>query len=161
MLRTFFEWMGNTSFSQGILNSVYQSAAYNLVHLLSMVIFAGAILVVDLRLLGKGLTTQPIAQVARAAQPWLIGGFLGLLLMRFAAVLFIKLLEKFPRFETSAYLLVSLIGLKLLVDWLANTPADPHRINFHSPSSPEFWIFWILMVACFSVGFIKPKPKRA
>jgi len=30
--------------------------------------------------------------------------------MRFAAVLFIKLLEKFPRFELSAYLLVLVIG---------------------------------------------------
>ena len=107
--------------------------------------------------------SAPAGHVGPHPKLWvvLMGGFLGLLLMRFAAVLFIKLLEKFPRFETSAYLLVSLIGLKLLVDWLANTPADPHRINFHSPSSPEFWIFWILMVACFSVGFIKPKPKRA
>ena len=42
---------------------------------------------------------------------------LGVILMRFAAVLFIRLLERFPRFETSAYLLVIVIGLKLLADW--------------------------------------------
>ncbi len=51
-----------------------------------------------------------------------LGGIIGLMLMRVAAALFIKLLEKFPRFETAAYLLVTVIGLKLLVDWWGNDP---------------------------------------
>ena len=48
---------------------------------------------------------------------------LGVILMRFAAVMFIKLLERFPRFETSAYLLVIVIGLKLCLDWYFNRRA--------------------------------------
>jgi YkoY family integral membrane protein len=54
---------------------------------------------------------------------WLVivGGMLGVILMRFAAVIFIKLLEKFPRFETAAYILVVLIGAKLLGDWGLNS----------------------------------------
>ncbi len=38
---------------------------------------------------------------------WVVvtGGMLGVILMRFAAAVFIKLLERFPRFETAAYLL--------------------------------------------------------
>ncbi len=51
-----------------------------------------------------------------------LGGIIGLMLMRVAATLFIKLLEKFPRFETAAYLLVTVIGFKLLVDWWGNDP---------------------------------------
>jgi predicted tellurium resistance membrane protein TerC len=84
---------------------------------------------------------------------------LGVVLMRFAAVIFIKLLDRFPRFQEAAYLLVILIGLKLVADWHFNPdPAKPHpMVNFHSPSSPGFWVFWGLMVACFVVGFI---PKR-
>jgi YkoY family integral membrane protein len=103
--------------------------------------------------------SAPAGHVGPHPKLWvvLIGGFLGLILMRFAAVLFIKLLERFPRFESAAYLLVCLIGMKLLVDWMANTPENPHRVDFHSPSSPAFWVFWILMIACFSVGFLKPK----
>ena len=31
-------------------------------------------LIVDLRLLGVGLSRQPVAQLAAAAQPWLLGG---------------------------------------------------------------------------------------
>ena len=51
----------------------------------------------------------------------ILGGLLGLILMRFAARMFIWLLEKFPRFEVSAYLLVIVIGLKLLADWGVNS----------------------------------------
>ena len=89
---------------------------------------------------------------------WVVvtGGFLGLILMRYAAVLFIKLLEKFPRFETAAYLLVMVIGGKLVLDWKFNTN-EVHLLDFHSPSSAAFWVFWLLMIACFCIGFI---PKR-
>jgi YkoY family integral membrane protein len=87
---------------------------------------------------------------------WVIitGGFLGVVLMRFAAVIFIKLLERFPRFEMSAYLLVMIIGAKLVVDWWFNTAQQPHRVNFHSYGDLAFWVFWSLMVLCFAVGFI-------
>ena len=90
----------------------------------------------------------------------LLGGFVGVVLMRFAALLFIRLLEKFPRFETAAYLLVALIGVKLIVDWLAHL-AGWQWINFHQPSSPAFWAFWILMAACLASGFWKQKPDTA
>lgn len=54
---------------------------------------------------------------------WLVvtGGLLGVALMRVAAQVFIKILDRFPRFETSAYLLVIVIGLKLLADWGVNS----------------------------------------
>ncbi len=96
---------------------------------------------------------------------WVViaGGMMGVILMRFAAVIFIKLLEKFPRLEFSAYLLVALIGAKLLVDWFFNKPPDPapegwHApVNFHSLHSPATWIFWGLMVAFFAIGFLPGK----
>ena len=91
----------------------------------------------------------------------LVGGMLGVILMRFAAVLFIKLLERFPRFEEAAYLLVSVIGGKLLLDWIFNTPANPHRLDFHSFSHPAFWVFWGLMIVCFCVGFLPSRTASA
>jgi YkoY family integral membrane protein len=94
----------------------------------------------------------------------ILGGFFGVILMRFAAVLFIKLLDRFPRFETAAYLLVVIIGLKLCIDWAGNkffaSPENPHPVDFHSPSTAAFWIFWVAMLASFAVGFI-PKRKHA
>jgi YkoY family integral membrane protein len=88
---------------------------------------------------------------------WVVvtGGFLGVVLMRFAAAIFIKLLDRFPRFETAAYLLVLLIGVKLMLDFIFNTGAPAPRLDFHNWHSPVFWIFWGLMAVCFCVGFIR------
>jgi YkoY family integral membrane protein len=96
-----------------------------------------------------------------AAHPklWVVitGGMLGVILMRFAATIFIKLLDRFPRFETAAYLLVIVIGGKLLADWGFNTAEHPHRLNFHDYTHLEFWAFWILMLVCFCIGFLPQK----
>jgi len=92
---------------------------------------------------------------------WVVfaGGMIGVVLMRFAAVLFIRLLERFPRFETSAYLLVIVIGLKLVVEWFFNSAEHPHVVDFHNFRKTEFWIFWGLMIGCFVIGFIPKKQK--
>ena len=77
MLESLFQWME----AQAVYgSSPYIGPVVNLIHLLSMVVFAGALLVVDLRLVGVGLTNQAVSQVARDARPWLIGGLIGLVL---------------------------------------------------------------------------------
>lgn len=93
---------------------------------------------------------------------WVVvsGGMLGVVLMRFAAVMFIRLLEKFPRFEVAAYLLVCVIGVKLVVDWLSHSQwgENWHEwVNFHDFRSPAFWAFWLAMIVCLGVGFIPKK----
>ena len=109
----------------------------------------------------------PPSAVVPNPKLWVVvtGGMLGVILMRFAAVWFIKLLERFPRFETSAYLLVIVIGLKLCLDWWFNKrPADwpidkafHGPLDFHSIASLAFWGFWIMMAICFAIGFIPKK----
>ena len=99
---------------------------------------------------------------------WIVvtGGIIGVILMRFAAVLFIKLLDRFPRFAEAAYLLVMLIGTKLVLDWGFNKPPQDHAVDWHAPldfhfhtaSSPWSWAFWGLMALFFCYGFI---PKRS
>lgn len=90
----------------------------------------------------------------------LAGGFLGVALMRVAAMIFIRLLQRFPRFEISAYLLVIVIGSKLLADWTFNSAEHPHRLDFHDMSRPEFWTFWVLMLVCFCIGFLPGRGKK-
>jgi YkoY family integral membrane protein len=100
-----------------------------------------------------------VGLVSGKDKTWVVitGGFLGVILMRFAAALFIKLLDRFPRFELSAYLLVLLIGIKLSMDWYFNP--DPHHpvVNFHSPGAIAFWIFWLAMIGAFALGFLPEK----
>lgn len=42
------------------------------IHLMGLAMMGGAVLVVDLRLLGWGLRRQPVAQIARDAERWLL-----------------------------------------------------------------------------------------
>jgi YkoY family integral membrane protein len=92
---------------------------------------------------------------------WVVisGGLMGVVLMRFAAAVFIRLLERFPRFETAAYLLVIVIGSKLLVDWGFNSAEHPHVVDFHDWQNPAFWVFWGLMALSFCVGFLPSRKK--
>jgi len=80
MLFQFFDWMQNLPVSAVVQSSAWMQAALNIVHVLSLMVFAGAVLIVDLRLLGVGVREQPIAQVAQDARPWLMAGLWGLFL---------------------------------------------------------------------------------
>ncbi len=59
-----------------------------------------------------------VAAVALSRQMWVVltGVFLGIVTMRFAAVIFTRLIEREPMLEDAAYLLVLAIGLELLVE---------------------------------------------
>ncbi|MDB5037417.1 MAG: alx [Bacteriovoracaceae bacterium] len=93
-----------------------------------------------------------LAAVAISRKLWVVvaGGLIGMILMRFAASLFIRILEIFPAFEDSAYLLILLIGGKLCIEGFKIS-----EIDFASSSNPASWIFWILMVAALLYGFRK------
>ena len=43
------------------------------IHLMGLAVIGGAVLLVDLRLLGFGLRRQSVAQLTRDAEPWLLG----------------------------------------------------------------------------------------
>jgi YkoY family integral membrane protein len=124
---------------------------------LTDVAFAVDSILAAIALVGEAPEGAPAGQIHPKLWVIVTGGMLGVILMRFTAIAFIRLLEKFPRFEMSAYLLVIVIGLKLIVDWWFNYKTV--RYNFHQPSSPAFWIFWSLMLACFSIGFIPGRKK--
>lgn len=68
-----FEWFYVTSIGEAIRNSVWMFPVIEAFHLVGLGVIGGAILLVDLRLLGVGLTRQPVAVLSEAAQPWMLG----------------------------------------------------------------------------------------
>jgi len=78
MLLRFFRAMNEMGMSVAIRESLWMTAVFNTLHLLCLVMFVGAVLIVDLRLLGGGAKDQPVAHVARDAEPWLIAALIGL-----------------------------------------------------------------------------------
>ena len=80
MLKPFFDWFQTLAFSVAFRQSVWMFAVIEAVHLLALAVSIGAVLMVDLRLLGLGVRERPVAQVARDAHPWLVGSLLALLI---------------------------------------------------------------------------------
>ncbi len=76
----FFEWMGRLRLSAFFLESVWPTPIVQNIHLIAIAVFAGSVLVVDLRMLGRGLKETPLAELARSVEPWLIGSFVVLVL---------------------------------------------------------------------------------
>jgi hypothetical protein len=75
MLLQFFQWANDLPFSLAYRESLWYFPVTQAFHLVALAFFIGAILVVDVRLLGAGLNKYPVAQVARDAQPWFVGSF--------------------------------------------------------------------------------------
>jgi YkoY family integral membrane protein len=91
-----------------------------------------------------------LAAVAITQKFWIVfaGGFMGVILIRFAATIFIRILDRFPAMERTAYLLVLIIGTKLCVHWL-----ELPGVHFDRADNPAFWVFWGLMALCTATGF--------
>jgi hypothetical protein len=77
-LLPFFEWCETTRIAEAIRGSLWLFPVVEAVHLLGLCLLGGAVLIVDLRMLGAGLR-QPIAEVARDARPWLIASIVVML----------------------------------------------------------------------------------
>ena len=126
----------------------------------SDIFFAIDSILAALALVGAAPRDMPPGQLHPKLWVVIAGGMGGVVLMRFAAIVFIKLLDYFPRFETSAYLLVMIIGAKMAVDYFVN--ANPHApaANFNSPGDAAAWIFWGLVVVAFAFGFLPKKARQ-
>lgn len=73
MLLPFFQWCESLWLGQFVVNSNWLFPVIEAVHLLALSVLGGAVLVVDLRLLGLGLKHRSASELWRAARPWMIG----------------------------------------------------------------------------------------
>ena len=69
----FFEWCDATTIGVAIRESQWAFAVIESAHLLGLALIGGAVILVNLRMLGLGLRGQTLPEVAREAQPWLNG----------------------------------------------------------------------------------------
>jgi hypothetical protein len=79
-LLPYFQWCYDTTLGETIRESTWLFPAIEAIHLLGLGVTIGAVLMVDLRLLGVGLSRLPPAQLWSAVLPWLIGS-LGVMLV--------------------------------------------------------------------------------
>jgi hypothetical protein len=71
-----FQWFYDTAIGETIRNSTWLFPLIEAFHLIGLALTVGAVLIVDLRLLGVGLIKQPVAQLSAGAEPWLLGSLI-------------------------------------------------------------------------------------
>lgn len=83
-----------------------------------------------------------LAAFAISNEVWilLLGGVLGIVMMRTVATVFLKLLEAIPELETTAYILIAIIALKMLAG----------VVGFEMPH----WLFFIVIASAFAITFV-------
>ena len=79
MFQPFFEWCDGLAMSQAYRESLWLFAVTQSLHLVAITTFVGAILIVDLRMLGWGVVQRSRAALARSAQPVLVWAGLAVL----------------------------------------------------------------------------------
>lgn len=67
----FFEWCEATWLGTTVRDSLWAFPVLESFHLLGLSLLGGSLLIVDLRMLGLGLTRQSIAELSLDARPWL------------------------------------------------------------------------------------------
>src|SRR5215470_20334073 len=110
-LLPFFQWCYQTPIGETIRNSTWLFPVIEAFHLLGLGLTAGAVLIVDLRLLGVGLRKQPVAQLWAATQPWLLGSVILLFVSGIPLFLSeaIKCLYSFPFWVKMTSLMLALV----------------------------------------------------
>jgi Family of unknown function (DUF6644) len=75
-----FQWLQQSWLGTAINNSNWAFAAIEAGHLLALAAIGGAVIVVDLRLMGWAFRGQPASEIARNVQPWLVLSLIGMFL---------------------------------------------------------------------------------
>lgn len=75
---TFFHWLAQTTIAIYMRDSTWGFAIVEIFHLLSLAVFGGAVLFVDLRILDFAFVTQPASRVVREFLPFTIGGIVAM-----------------------------------------------------------------------------------
>lgn len=74
-LTRFLQWLYATNFSQWIRTSIYGEPIIETVHVLTLTLFLGFAILLDLRLLGVCMRKRPVSEVLDQFNPYLFCGF--------------------------------------------------------------------------------------
>jgi hypothetical protein len=126
---SFFTWCEYTPLGEAIRDSRWLFPAIESIHLLGLAVIGGAVLVVNLRVLGLGIERQPAAQLWRDIRPWLMGSLTAMLIS--GVLLFTSEATKLYYHEAFWVKMISLLLATLFTFTVLRTVAlaDPGRVR--------------------------------
>lgn len=155
------QWLDSTRLNAAMRMSTWFFPTFDTIHTLGIVLVAGTIMLVDLRLLGLTLRSEPVAGVVERIVPWTLWGFT--LMFVTGALLFsseaVKLYHS-PAFRIKLVLL-ALAGLNALIFHLTiyrsvgtwdPAAAVPVRARLTGLLSLAFWIAIIVAGRAIAYG---------
>jgi hypothetical protein len=126
------------------------------IHLMGLALIGGAVLVVDLRLLGLGLRSQPVAGLARDAERWLFRGLLvavstGILLFMCFATKYYYLTFFWVKMAALFLVIVFTLSVRRRVSMANEADVSPVRSKLVALVSLSLWT--IVAVGGRYIGF--------
>src|ERR1700681_2766327 len=77
--KPFFMWNDKTWLGQAISGTIWAFPVIETIHILALTMMFGAIVIIDLRMMGFGLKKQPVAVLAKNLEPYMTWGMLTML----------------------------------------------------------------------------------
>src|SRR5271155_5267811 len=74
-LANFLQWLHDTQFSITMRESLWAEPIVETIHVLTLTLFIGFAVLLDLRLLGVAMKRRRVSEVLTQLNPWLIAGF--------------------------------------------------------------------------------------
>jgi len=72
--KPFFEWSDKTWLGQAISGTIWAFPVIETIHILALTMMFGAIVIIDLRMLGVGMKKQPVTVLAKNLDPYMTWG---------------------------------------------------------------------------------------
>lgn len=148
MVLNFCRWLAATPYSIALHQSLVVYPIVESVHVLTLCLFLGLAIMLDLRLLGAIMTTRPVSEVAGRLLPWTLAGF-GVMLISgsllFYAIPVKTYLNIFFRIKVALLILSGLnvylfhSGVYTHVKEWDLAPVPPPRARLAAALSLAFW----------------------
>ena len=75
----FFQWSDNLWVGHAISATTWAFPLIETIHILAMAIMFGAMIIIDLRLLGLGIRNRPVSELTRNLEPYMTSGLITML----------------------------------------------------------------------------------
>jgi hypothetical protein len=158
-------WLHDTSFGTVIRESTWAEPIIETIHVLTLTVFLGLVILLDLRLLDMALQKTRVATVFRQFKPWIFGAFAIMLVtgislfagdpVLFYSTIFFKLKMIMLLAAALNVVVFNLTLGKTLGQWdgLAVTPRGAKITGLLS------LVLWIAVVACGrGIAYVLPPP---
>lgn len=159
------EWLHDTSLSGWLRDSLWTEPIMETAHVLSLTLFFGMTMLLDLRLLGVSMKRRKASDVLRQLNPWIIGGLALMIVTGFFLFLGDPVAFYATTFFKVKMILLVVAGLNVLVfELTVGKKLDTSDAGGGTPGSAKIFaivsIFcWVAIIAAGrAIAYVLPPP---